>query len=139
MTKSYEAAYTVLVSRLATMDGIRAAPTQPQEQQSVFPYLEMDTLTHEWTKITAAGPEGEHTFRWKVHVERGTQGLPKARAELMPFAGRMATKLMYGNYRLEDTVDGFVSLTCDEKPGKVGGVDTLCYDCKLIVKILGQG
>lgn len=139
MAKSVAAAYSALQARLAAIEGIKSAPEFPIEKPDSFPFLEMGLLGGKWENLTAVGqPNGEHSFKWQIHVSRA-QGLPKALEQLLPFAERVASTLMYDGYKLGGTVDSIVKLSYTQGPSKIADVNTVCFDFELIVKILGLG
>lgn len=134
MAKTIPAAYAQLRLRLNEVDGIRSGPLYPGGRAVVFPYLEMGPISGEWKGLTPAQPAGRHTFRFRIHASLG-QGLDRAIEELLPLPERVHNKLMYGNNKLDDTVNSIDSLSYTEVEGKVGDTVTLSYQFEFSVMI----
>lgn len=136
MAKSISAAYAEIVSQISSIQGMRNVPEFPLENPTTFAYLEMGRVEVEYKGLTFNQPIGDVKFPFRIHVAR-TQGLPRATAELLPFAERLANLLMYGDNKkdLNGTVNSVDSLTCKEISTGVGDTDTLAWDCILTVKI----
>jgi hypothetical protein len=125
---SLETVIAQVQTYVATLTGIRKAPSQPPEQMNAFPFAISYPSSGTWRMAPAGSKTGLHNIAIEIHVMR--KDLPRDFDKAMDYSDILPNLLFL---KLKDdnkwnfTIDTFGAISYTFGPLGYGGVDTLGF------------